>query len=244
MDPSLWDHGDLDGYSEGLASAENVWIAGSGSVAKKYGLVSLRRYEETNAVRTYPFTSISWHRYIILVVVGRIDVLVSGSEELVASISAGVIGGDIIGDLSGVSYQDSIIFTHNNIAPQLLKHTGANTFTLSEIVFTNMRGFEDQVLPSGTMTLSGVSRFIGMSSSVGVFLPTDVGKYISVLPIGRLRIMKVISDKAASGYLEENLFDQGAVGSGDWTVERGWEPLWGGGEIVSIQPWPGSTRKD
>jgi hypothetical protein len=31
---------------------------------------------------------------------------------------------------------------------------------------------------------------------------------------------------AVSGFLEENLFDQGAIGSGDWAIERGWAPLW------------------
>jgi hypothetical protein len=128
-------------------------------------------------VRMYPFTSVSGHRYIILVTVGRIDVLVSGSEELVASVSAEVISGDLIGDLRGVSYQDSVIFTHNNIAPQLLKYTGANNFTLSERAFTNIPGFKyrvDDVHPSGTMTPSGVNGFIGVSSSGAVEIGDEV----------------------------------------------------------------------
>jgi hypothetical protein len=240
MDPSLWGHGDLDGYYEGLASAENVWISGSGSVAKRYGLVPVRRYEGASAVRMYPFTSVSGHRYIILVTVGRIDVLLSGSEELVASVPAGVISGDIIGDLRGVSYQDSVIFTHNSMAPQLLKYTGANNFTLSEIAFTNIPGFEyrvEDVHPGGTITPSGVSGFIGMSSSVGVFAPTDVGKYISVLPVGRLRIMKVISDKAVHVYLEENRVRLVAV-TGRWSAAG----RRCGAAMGAIRPWPGSTR--
>jgi hypothetical protein len=231
MDPSMWGHGDLDGYYEGLSSAENVWVTGSGSAAKRYGLVAVRRYTGAPAVRMYPFTSVSGHRYVIIVTVGRIDVVVAGSEELVASVDAAIITGDIILDLNGISYQNSVIFTHNGIQPQLLKYNGGNNFTLSGIEFTNVPSFEfrvDDVRPVGVLTVSGASGFVSVSSSVGAFLSTDVGKYVTILPVGRLRIMKVISVTAASGYLEESLFDHAAVASGDWTIERGWEPLWGG----------------
>jgi len=67
-----------------------------------------------------------------------------------------------------------------------------------------------------------------VSSRGAVFQSTDLGKYATLLPVGRLRITKVNSGTSVSGFLEENLFYQSAVAAGNWTIERGWGVLWGG----------------
>jgi hypothetical protein len=231
LDRSLWGHGDLAGYYEGVASAKNVWINGIGSVVKRYGLTKVCTYSGVEHVRMYPFDIVSGRHWVVVIYPGRIEVIDGDRGEVVAVMEASVFSGDIIGDLYGLSFQDSVIFTNNAMPPQQLKWTSGNNFTLTEIAFSNIPTFEftvNDVSPSGTITPSGASGFIVLTSNVSVFDSSDVGKYVSMLPVGRLRITGVNSGTVVAGYLEENLFDQSVVPAGNWTIERGWAPLWGG----------------
>jgi hypothetical protein len=64
-----------------------------------------------------------------------------------------------------------------------------------------------------------------VSSREAEFQSTDLGKYATLLPVGRLRITNVKGGTSVSGFLEENWFYQRVVASGNWMIEHGYEAL-------------------
>jgi hypothetical protein len=231
LTPSLWGHGDLAGYYEAVSHAENVWVTSSGSMAKRYGLVKIREYGGENYVKILGMAVVSGQRYLVVLREGAIDIVSPVDGTLIATLGVPDFMGERLPDIYYAAYQDSIIFTHHDIPPKHLKWTGGNNFTIGDIAFKNIPHFEytaNDIMPNGTCTPSGQSGFIGLGSSVDVFVGSDVGKYVSMLPIGRLRIDRVDGPRNVRGYLEEALFDGSVIAGGDWTLERGWEGLWGG----------------
>jgi hypothetical protein len=229
--PSLHGHGDLAGYYEGVSLAENVWVTSSGSVAKRYGLFPIKEYGTVGYVKLFEMAIVSGQRFLVVVRDGNIDILDPAYGELVATVSVSDFSGDRLADIYGAAYQDSMIFTHHGFPPKHLKWGPGNIFTIGDIEFRNIPTFEfipNDVTPTGTCTPSGTSGFISLTSSVDIFVTGDVGKYVTLLPTGRFRIDAVNNGRTVRGYLEEALFDGSTVPSGDWTIERGWEPLWGG----------------
>jgi hypothetical protein len=229
--PSLWGHGDLVGYYEGVAHGENVWVTASGSVAKRYGLFPVKDYGNMTYVKIFGMSIVSGKRFLVVVRDGNIDILDPAYGEMVTTVSVPDFTADCLPDIYGAAYQDSMIFTHHGFSPKHLKWGPGDVFTISTIEFKNIPTFEfvpNDVTPGGTCTPSGSSGFITLTSSVDIFIASDVGKYVALLPTGRLRIDSVDNGMTVRGYLEEPLFDGSVVPSGDWTVERGWEPLWGG----------------
>jgi hypothetical protein len=142
IDPSLWGHGDLSGYYDGVACAENVWINGSGSAVKRYGLARVHSYTAANYAKMYPLDIVSGAHYLIVVTAGHIDVLNGGSGVLVASMGAPLFTEGIVPDLYGLASQDSVIFTHNAVPPQQFKWIGGDNFTFTEIALVNIPSFE------------------------------------------------------------------------------------------------------
>jgi hypothetical protein len=64
--PSLWGHVDLNGYYEGLAFVENVWITGSGYAVKRYGLVRVHTDGNTGYARMFPCDNASGRHWLML----------------------------------------------------------------------------------------------------------------------------------------------------------------------------------
>jgi hypothetical protein len=229
--PSLWGHGDMAGYYEGVSLAENVWVTSSGSVAKRYGLFLVKEYGNVPYIKIFEMAIVSGKRFLVVLRDGNVDILDPAYGDLVSSIPVSDFSGDRLPTIYAAAYQDSMIFTHHGFPPKHLKWGIGNVFTISALEFKNIPTFEfipNDVMPSGTCTPSGVSGFITLTSSVDIFIASDVGKYVTFLPTGRLRIDVVDNGSTVRGYLEESLFDSTSVPSGDWTLERGWEPLWGG----------------
>jgi hypothetical protein len=228
--PSLYGHGDLAGYYEGVSLAENVWVTSSGSVAKRYGLFRIREYGDSSYIKLFEMAIVSGKRFLIVVRDGNIDILDPAHGDVVSTMEVSDFSSDRLPAIYGAAYQDSMIFTHHGFPPKHLKWGPGEVFTISDIEFRNIPSFEfiqDDVTPNGTCTPSGTSGFISLTSSVDIFVASDVGKYVTLLPTGRFRIDAVNNGRTVRGYLEEALFDGSTVPSGDWTVERGWEPLWG-----------------
>ena len=228
LDPSLWGHGEQPAYYEALAEAKNVWVTATGSVAKRYGLTKVSTFN-SDVSKLFSFSNVAGSHYLLVVYPGKLVIINSATNTTVTSITVNDFTAARVPDIYATSYQDSVIFTHSEFPPKQLKWSLGNSFAISDITFSNVPTFEFSVYdvtPSGTLTPSGDTGFISVTSSTNVFLSTDVGKYISILPVGRLRITSYTSQTVVAGYLEENLFDRDAIPSGNWTLERGWQPLW------------------
>jgi hypothetical protein len=222
-----------------------MWISGSRSAVKRYELARMRTCENTGYVKIFPFDNMSGSHYVMVVRAGYIDSVNAGSGTLITSMHALVSTEDILTDLYGLPYQDSVIFLHNAVPPQQLKWISGDNFTPTAITFMKISSFEfsvNDVSPSASCTPSVVIGFIAVISGGVAFQGTDVGKFVTFMPVVRLRITKVNSNSPVSWFLEENLFNQSAVAVWNWTIEGGWGVLWGA--PVDIPVYWGTTRGD
>ena len=228
IDPQLWGSPDLPGYYEGLASAQNCWVTATGSLEKRYGMVDVASFSGT-AVRLIPFTNTAGTHHLLAVQAGSIAIYDGETAQPLATVAAPVLTAAVLPNLSWAAWGDSVIFTEESLPPQQLKWTSGNNFTLTEIAFTDVPTYEfspNDVNPAATLTISARTGFVTATASAAVFQATDVGKYVQILPLGRLQINEFRSATVVAGYLVEELFDTSAIASGKWTIERGWGPLW------------------
>jgi hypothetical protein len=229
IDPQLLGSPDLPGYYEGLADARNVWVTATGSLQKRYGMVDVVEFEDIPNVRLIPFTNTAGTHHLLAVQAGSIRIYEGETAQLLATIPATAITESVLPNLQWAAWGDSVIFTEEHIPPQQLKWNGGTNFTLTEISFTDVPAYEfspNDVDPAATLTISARTGFVTATASASAFQASDVGKYIQILPLGRLQIQSYKSATVVTGYLVEELFDTTAVPSGNWTIERGWSPLW------------------
>ncbi|MDR2576725.1 MAG: hypothetical protein LBC42_01605 [Puniceicoccales bacterium] len=228
IDPQLWGASDLPGYYEGLAAAKNVWITATGSAEKRYGLLDVATLA-AGTVRLIPFSNTAGTSYLLAIQPGNIAIYNGKTAQLVATVAASAFTEAVVPNLQWAAWGDSVIFTEEHLPPQQLKWNGAANFPLTAITFTDVPTYEfsqNDVNPSGTLTISARIGFVTATASANAFQASDVGKYIQILPLGRLQIQAYKSATVVSGYLVEELYDTSAVPSGSWTIERGWGPLW------------------
>jgi hypothetical protein len=228
IDPQLWGASDLPGYYEGLAEAKNVWITATGSAEKRYGLLDVATFSAGTA-RLIPFTNSAGSHYLLVVRAGNISIYNGETAQLITTVTSSALTTSAIENLNWAAWGDSLILTEQTLPPQQLKWNGGANFSIATISFTDIPTYEfspNDVNPSGTLTISARIGFVTATASANAFQASDVGKYIQILPLGRLQIQAYKSATVVSGYLVEELYDTSAVPSGSWTIERGWGPLW------------------
>jgi hypothetical protein len=228
IDPQLWGSPSLPGYYEGLAQAQNVWITATGSAEKRYGMVAVASFP-TGPVRLIPFTTTAGTHHLLAIHPGTIAIYNGENAQPLATVAAPIFTAAVLPHLQWAAWGDSIIFTEESLPPQQLKWNGGTNFSLTPIAFTDIPNHEfapNDVSPATTLTVSARIGFVTATAGAAAFQASDVGKYIQILPLGRLRIQDYKSATAVTGYLAEELFDASTIPSGDWTIERGWGPLW------------------
>jgi hypothetical protein len=240
IDPQLWGNADLEGYYEGVAEGRNVWVTATGAAEKRYGMQDVHTFSDADTVRLFGFVNTRGTRFLLAVSdAGTIDIFRSVTGEHLQTLALAGLTTDRVQKLCAAAYGDSVILTAEGLEPQILKWNGDDppTFNLMPIVFEAIPSYEfspDDLEPAGTLTPSATVGYITCTSSVAVFQASDVGKYIDVLPLGRLKITKVNGNKSVSGFLEEELESTAAISAGNWILERGWSPLWGDGNYPAV----------
>jgi hypothetical protein len=240
IDPQLWGNSDLAGYYEGVAEGKNVWVTATGAVEKRYGMTDVYTFAGADAVRLFGFVNTQGTRFLLAVSdTGTINIFRAATGEHLQELSLEGLTVDRVQKLCAAAYEDSVILTAEGLEPQILKWNGDDppTFNISTITFESIPSYEfspNDLRPSGTLTPSAAVGYITCTSSVAVFQATDVGRYIDILPLGRLKITKVNSGTSVDGFLEEELVGTGVIPANDWILERGWKPLWGNGNYPAV----------
>jgi hypothetical protein len=240
IDPQLWGNADLEGYYEGVAEGRNVWVTATGAAEKRYGMVDVHTFSGADAVRLFGFVNTRGTRFLLAVSdAGTLDVFRAATGEHLQTLTLTGLSSDMVQKLCAAACGDSVILTAEGVEPQILKWNGDDppTFGLSPIEFEAIPSYEfspNDLEPNGTLTTSASTGYITCTSSVAVFQATDVGKYIDVLPLGRLKITKVNGASSVSGFLEEELEGTDPIAAGNWILERGWSPLWGSGNYPAV----------
>jgi hypothetical protein len=240
IDPQLWSNSDLEGYYEGVAEGRNVWVTATGAAEKRYGTGDVFTFAGADAVRLFGFVNTRGTQFLLAASnMGTLDIFRAATGEHLQTLALSGLTFDMVQKLCAAAYGDSVILTAEGLEPQILKWNGDDppTFNLSTIAFEAIPSYEfspNDVQPNGTLTPSAAVGYITCTSSVAVFQASDVGKYIDIIPMGRLKITKVNGDKSVSGFLEEELESTAAISAGNWILERGWSPLWGNGNYPAV----------
>jgi hypothetical protein len=229
IDPQLSGSSNLQGYYDGLSLAENVWITDTGAAQKRYGMIAVASFASESTAKMFPFINTRGDRFLFVALPGKIEVYRGDSADHSATLNFPGLTAAAISNLCTAAYGDSIILTEETLDPTQIKWLNGNNFSIETIVFADVPTYEfstNDDEPDGAISFSAkVGYATATTSTVSPFQPSDVGKYISVIPVGRMRIDKYNNAKSASGYLEEELLDATAD-AGNWVIERGWAPLW------------------
>ncbi|MDR2030199.1 MAG: hypothetical protein LBP65_01895 [Puniceicoccales bacterium] len=235
IDPRLHASPSLSAYREGLEEAVNVWVTATGAVAKRYGIETLHTFPTDSdewETKLIPFRNASGTDYLCAARAGEFLLFNLKEGASPTAIPCEVLTAQTLPFLNFAAYGDSLIFVENGLPPQQLKWTGGDNFSVETIAFSNIPTFEfspNNSQPTTTLTPSARAGYVTLTTGTDVFQPTDVGKYVEALPTGRVKIYKYNNARSAAGFVEEEFFDTTAVPAGNWTLERGWEPLWGDG---------------
>jgi hypothetical protein len=233
IDPRLHASPSLNSYREGLESAVNVWVTATGAIAKRYGTIVLHDFPTGSnewETKLIPFRNTSGTDFLCAARVGEILVFNLSTNDLVATVPCAALTKQTLALLNFASYGDSLIFVESGLPPQQLKWNGGDNFTVETINFSNIPTFEfspNNSNPNTTLTPSAKAGYVTLTTAANAFLASDLGKYVEALPTGRVKIYKYNNARSVAGFAEEEFFDTAAIPAGNWTLERGWEPLWG-----------------
>jgi hypothetical protein len=237
LDPNLRASPELAAYREGLAAAENVWVTATGGISKRYGMEDVDAFPGESAVALFPFINSRGTGYLIAALPGKIAVYAADFATHVATVDFPDLTAEALTYLCAASAGDSLIFTEERLAPHQLKWISGDDFALTPIAFTEIPSWEfvpNDVEPATTLQLGARTGYTTASMGADVFLEGDVGKFIQILPLGRLKISKVNGPRSVSGFLVEEAADTNPVPAGSWTLERGFSPLWGDGKWPAV----------
>jgi hypothetical protein len=112
------------------------------------------------------------------------------TAQPVASVANSSLTETSIPNLNWAAWGDSLILTEQTLPPLQLKWNGGTSFSLSTISFAEIPTYEftpNDVSPAATLTVSAKTGFVTATTNGDAFQTSDAGKYIQILPLGRLR---------------------------------------------------------
>ncbi|MDR3117595.1 MAG: hypothetical protein LBT98_03425 [Puniceicoccales bacterium] len=233
IDPHLYASPHLNTYREGLESAVNVWATATGAIAKRYGIKVLHDFpsgSDGEKMKLIPFRNSAGTDFLCVARVGEILPFNLLLKSPLAPVPCAALTEQVIPLLNFSAYGDSLILVESGLSPQQLKWAAGDNFTVETINFSHIPTFEfspSNSNPSTTLTPSAKAGYVTLTTAADVFQQSDLGKYVEALPTGRVKIFTYNGARSVAGFAEEEFFDTAAVPAGNWTLERGWEPLWG-----------------
>ena len=128
--PSVYGRTDIPQYSNGMAVGRNIVVEAPGGVKRRPGSVFIREYPDIGYVRLFPFRFNTEQEYLIVVYE---DPLSPGScfidiyrDNVLLTQIAGPYGEDDIKELDYAQSADSMIISHGNHEPRVLRRLGTD----------------------------------------------------------------------------------------------------------------------
>ncbi|MBA43614.1 MAG: hypothetical protein CMF62_06390 [Magnetococcales bacterium] len=234
--PSVSSREELDIYERALEVGENVLINPQGDIQGRPGL---RMIEEVSQGRMRNFIFNRTQRYLLIFREGAIDVyrdevkIFTSTDTLLASITTARLK-----QITFAQRADVMLIFHEDFQTLEFARYADNDWRVSEAEYKNIPVFPfDGVTvsnPAAAITPSAKSGRVSIEADASVFSSSHVGQYIA-MSYGRVRIQEFESGTKVIGAVEQELFDDAQVGSGDWELEVGYEPV-----MSSTRGWPGS----
>lgn len=241
LDPAVSMRSDIDQYFQGAATMTNVIPQTQGGAKRRGGLgyVATKAGSGGSAGRLAEFEFNDQQEYLFSFTAGRVDIYDNSDQSLVTSITSSPVSNiteAMLPNLNWTQSADTFLLYHPDLEPIEITRTGATTFAASTQSLTNIPYFAFGSLtvttPAFTLTPSAVAGNITLTSSGAYFASTDVGQLVTIND-GLVRIKVFTSSTVVEGDVLEELRDTSAASSGDWEIEKGYEPV-----ISASRGWP------
>lgn len=192
----------------------------------KIGSLYITGYDATvKGTKLLPYIYNNEEKYLLVLVNGHI--FIYRNDRKVAEVSAPKFTAAVMEDLKYSYMDDTIVFTHQNMPPQILKHISAAEWKLSELAIDNppymLFGAKMTEKKNIKLTPSAAEGSVKLKADSGVFTPEYVGQYIDGGG-GRLKVTEYTSDTEVSGNTVIPFYTNEAFDS--WEYISGYEPAW------------------
>ena len=164
-------------------------------------------------------------KYVLVLSDEKIAVYKDG--ELQVNVTAGGLYANNFDDLKWTYKDDTIVFTHPDMPPKILKHLTDGTWTWGDLALTNIPyaafSGETQTTKSVGITPSAEEGAIKITADSSVFTSSWVGNYIDGNG-GRFKITEYVSGTVVNGYTTIPFYTKDKINS--WTYISGYEKVW------------------
>jgi hypothetical protein len=164
-----------------------------------------------------------------LLVITDKNVAVYQDDVFMADVRLPSHSSSILSTLSWTQSADTLLLFANTVTPWKLVRNNSDIFWISSAItfdYTPKYNFvPTESNPAQTLTPSATTGNITLTAGGAVFSASDVGQYVSG-NAGRARIVAYTSTTVVDAVVEIPFFDAGAIASGAWTLEAGYEAVW------------------
>jgi hypothetical protein len=141
LTPELHARTDITKYDNGVAIAENMVILPHGGMRRRPGLSKITDTLVSEDARMAPFVFNTAQKYIVLFRPGFIDIYRDGVKVL-SALASPYLTLAVIDEIDVIQAADTMIITHETIAPQKLIRLGSDSsWSISAITFTDAPTF-------------------------------------------------------------------------------------------------------
>ena len=252
LDPRLRGRSDVAQYASGLSTARNVVVQPQGGATRRDGLKFIYEIDSNagSAARCVSFEFSVNDSYMMVFTPGKCYIF--KNRTLITNINGtgldylavGSLSGTIINEMNWVQSADTLIIVHETLSPvQIVRGAADNLWTFSSVSFDWIPKYAF-TLTKTVGTSVGTHDHLEVTASAGNILleahsavhsPANIftntssyyeGQYVTVYPLGRLRIIRKQTDYSLKVHAEVPLFSDDDIAPGDWYLETGYEPSW------------------
>jgi len=183
-------------------------------------------FGDTTSAKLVPFVYNNSDKYLFVLTDETIQIF--KDDSLLTVVTATGLKKEYFDELKFTQKDDTVVFTHADMYPKILKRTGEDTFTFGDLDLQNIPytlfGAESTTTKSVGITPSEMEGAIKITADSSVFDISWVGQYIDGNG-GRVKITEYISGTVVNGITIIPFYTKDKITS--WSYISGYVPVWG-----------------
>lgn len=181
---------------------------------------------DITAAKLVPFVYNNSDKYLFVLTDETIQIF--KDDSLLTVVTATGLNKEYFDELKFTQKDDTVVFTHADMYPKILKRTGNDTFTFGDLDLQNIPytlfGAESTTTKTVGITPSEMEGAIKITADSSVFDSSWVGQYIDGNG-GRVKITEYISGTVVNGITIIPFYTKDKINS--WSYISGYKPVWG-----------------
>jgi hypothetical protein len=194
-------------------------------VSFQYIREDVSSFGDVVSAKLVPFVYNNTDKYLFVVADEQIQVF--KDDVLLSVIKATGIKKDYLPNIKTAQKDDTIVFTHEDMPPKILKRTGVDEFTFSDLELKDIPyslfGEEIEETKSVGITPSDMEGAIKITAESSVFTKDYIGQYIDGNG-GRVRITEYVSGTVVNGSTVIPFYTKDKISS--WKFLKGYDKVW------------------